>query len=46
MIRIQRKTHKLGTYEINKIYLAFFDDKTYIVQDGIKTLSYGHKDIC
>ena len=46
MIRIQSKTHKLGKHKIHKIYLALFDDKTHIVHDGIKTLSYGHKDIC
>ena len=27
MRRIQRKKHKLGTYEINKISLLCFDDK-------------------
>ena len=27
MNRIQSKKHKLGTYEIDKISLSFFDDK-------------------
>ena len=26
--------------------LSYLDDKTYILNDGIKTLSYGDKDIC
>ena len=27
--RIQSKDHRIGTYEINKISLSCFDDKTY-----------------
>ena len=26
-------------------YLSAFDDKRYILDDGIHTLAYGHKDI-
>ena len=44
MIRIQSKNNKLGTYEIDKIYLSCFDDKRYVVDDGIHTLAYFHKD--
>ena len=43
MKRIQRKKHKLGTYEIDKISLSCFDDKRYVLDDGIYTLSYFHK---
>ena len=43
--RIQSKKHKLGTYEINKISLLRFDDKRFVLDDGIHTLSYFHKDI-
>ena len=42
---IKPKNHNLGTYEINKISLSCFDDKRYILQNGINTLAYGHKDI-
>ena len=42
--RIQRKRHKLGTYEIDKISLSYFDDKRYVLDDGIHTLAYFHKD--
>ena len=42
--RIQSKKHKLGTYEINKISLSCFDDKRYVLDDGIYTLAYFFKD--
>ena len=44
MKRIQSKKHKLGTYEIAKISLSSFDDKRYVLDDGITTLAYFHKD--
>ena len=45
MRRIQSKKHKIGTYEINKISLSCFDDKRFILDDGIHTLAYFHKDL-
>ena len=42
--RIQSKKHKLGTYETDKISLSCFDDKRYVLDDGIRTLVYFHKD--
>ena len=44
MKRIQSKKHKLGTYEIDKISLSCFDDKRYVLDDGIYTLSYFNKN--
>ena len=44
MKRIQSKKHKLGTYEIDKISLSCFDDERYVLDDGICTLAYFHKD--
>ena len=44
MKRIQRKKHKLGVYEIDKISLSCLDDKRYVLDDGIYTLSYFHKN--
>ena len=44
MKRIQDKKHKIGTYEINKISLSCFDDKRQVLDDGIDTLAYFHKD--
>ena len=42
--RIQAKKHKIGTYEIDKISLSCFDDKRYVLDDGVHTLAYFHKD--
>ena len=44
MKRIQSKKHKLGTYKIDKISLSCFDDKRYVLDDGIYTLSYFQKN--
>ena len=44
MKRIQSKKHKLGTNEIDKISLSRFDNKRYVLDDGIHTLSYFHKN--
>ena len=44
MKRTQSKKHKLGTYEIDKISLSCFDDKRCVLDDGIYTLSYFHKN--
>ena len=43
--RIQRKKHRLGTYEINKISLSCFDGKRYVQDDSTNTFAYFHKDI-
>ena len=45
MKRIQSNLHSVGTYDVNKISLSCFDDKRYILDDGINTLGYFHKDI-
>ena len=44
MKRIQSKKHKLGIYQIDKISLSCFDDKRYVLDDGIYTLTYFHKN--
>ena len=38
MKRIQSKKHKFGTYEIDKISLSCFDDKGFVLDDGIHAL--------
>ena len=43
MKRIQSKSHKIGTYNLNKILLSCFDDKRHVLDDGINTLAYFHK---
>ena len=45
MRRVQSKKHKLGTFEINKILLSVFDDKRFVLNDGIHVLAYFHKDL-
>ena len=45
MQRIQSKLHNIGTYKLNKISLSCFDDKRFVLDDGINTLAYFHKDI-
>ena len=45
MRRIQSKKRKLGTYEIDKISSLCFDDKRFVLNDGINALAYFHKDI-
>ena len=42
---IKSKDHNITTYEKNKISTSCYDDKRYILLDGINTLPYGHKDI-
>ena len=42
MNRIQRKLDRFGTYHVYKISLSCFDDKRYILDDGV---TYFHKDI-
>ena len=45
MKRIQSKLHRLGTYDVFKVSLSSSDDKRYVLNDGINTLAYFHKDI-
>ena len=45
MKRIESKLYRLGTYNILKISLSCFDDKRYVLDDGINTLGYFHKNI-
>ena len=42
---IKSKNYNLGTYKTNKRSLSCFDDKRYILKNGINTLAYGHKNI-
>ena len=39
MRRIQSKKHKMVTREIDKISLLCFDDKRFVLNDGIHTLA-------
>ena len=45
MKRIQSKLHKVETYDVYKISLSCFDEKRYVLDDGVSTLAYFYKDI-
>ena len=42
---IRSYDHEIYTEIINKIALNWFDDKRYILENGIDTLSWGHRSI-
>ena len=43
MKRIQSKLHKVGTYNLCKVSFSCFDDKRYVLGDGINSLAYFHE---
>ena len=45
MKRVQSKLHRIGNYDVCKISLSCFDDKRYVLDDGVNTLAYFHKGI-
>ena len=45
MKTIRSQNHQLGSYEINKVSLSCFDDKRYILENGITSYTYGHYKI-
>ena len=42
MRTIRSEYHQISSYEINKVSLSPFDDKRYILDDGISSYAYGH----
>ena len=42
MNTIRSDHHVVSSYEINKTSLSCFDDKRYILPDGITSYAYGH----
>ena len=42
---LRSKKHKIGLYKINKISLSCYDDKRYILKDGITSYAHGHYKI-
>lgn len=40
--RIQSKVQRIGTYEINKVLLSYFDDKMYILINRYSALALGY----
>ena len=45
MHSIRSSNHEIFSVEQNKVSLCPFDDKRYLLTDGITSLAYGHKDI-
>ena len=45
MKTIQRKLHGIETDDVFKIPLSSSDDKRYILDNGVNSLAYFHKDI-
>ena len=44
MGRIQDNKRKMGTCKINKISLSLFDEKGFLLNYGIHTITYFHKE--
>ena len=42
MVKIQSVGHQASTIKQNKTSLSAFDDKRYILENGIKTVAHGH----
>ena len=42
MRTIRSDYHQISSYQINKVSLSPFDDKRYILDDGISSYAYGH----
>ena len=42
---ILSEKHNIGSYVINEISLSCYDDKRFILDNGINSLAYGHENI-
>ena len=45
MKTIRSDCHQISSYQVNKISLSPFDDKRYILSDGISSYAYGNLNI-
>ena len=45
MKSIRSELHQISSYHLNKVSLSPFDDKRYILSDGITSYAYGNKNI-
>jgi len=42
MNTIRSESHQINSYHLNKVSLSPYDDKRYLIDDGITSLAYGH----
>ena len=42
MNTIRSESHQINSYHLNKVSLSPYDDKRYLLDDGVASLSYGH----
>lgn len=42
---IRSVKHNISTVRLNKVGLSCYDDKRYLLDDGVTSYSYGHKNI-
>ena len=42
MYQKMKTGHQLGSYQLYEVSLSCFDDKRYILNDGITSYAYGH----
>ena len=45
MNTIRSMKHVIGTYEMRKVTLSCFDDKRFLLEDGVTSYAYGNKNI-
>ena len=41
-LNFQSKRHRIYTVEFNKVCLSAYDDKRFVLKDGVGTLPHGH----
>ncbi len=45
MNQIRNESYEIYTIKLNKIGLSPYDDKSYILNDGMNTIAYGHSKL-
>ena len=40
--QVQSQQHQLLVTQINKFFMSVFDDKRFLLEDGIQSFAYGH----
>jgi hypothetical protein len=44
-VNFRSRCHQIDTVNFRKICLSAYDDKRYVLEDGVSTLAYGHSSI-